>query len=42
MNFNDSITLQLNFRKGKRELVVHAFGKSGDPLVIQTTYKETK
>lgn len=42
MNINDSISLQLTFRKGKRELVVHAFGKSGDPLVIQTTYKETK
>lgn len=42
MNFNGSITLQLSFREGKRELVVIAFGKSGDPLVIQTTYKETK
>jgi hypothetical protein len=42
MNFNDSITLHLAFRKGKREFIVYAFGKSGDPLVIQTTYKETK
>lgn len=42
MNFNGSNTLQLTFRGGKRELVVIAFGKSGDPLVIQTTYKETK
>ena len=42
MNINGSNTLQLTFRAGKRELVVIAFGKSGDPLVIQTTYKETK
>lgn len=42
MNFNGSNTLELSFREGKRELVVIAFGKSGDPLVIQTTYKETK
>ena len=42
MNFNGSRTLRLTFRGTKRELVVIAFGKSGDPLVIQTTYKETK
>lgn len=42
LNFNGSNTLQITYRGGKRELVVIAFGKSGDPLVIQTTYKETK
>jgi hypothetical protein len=42
MNFNGSKSLRLTFRGGKRELLVIAFAKSGDPLVIQTTYKETK
>lgn len=42
MNFNGATTLKLTFKSGKRELIVIAFGKSGDPLVIQTTYRETK
>jgi hypothetical protein len=42
LDFNGSKTLRLTFRGAKRELVVIAFGKSGDPLVIQTTYQETK
>ncbi len=37
-----SDSFHLRFKEGKRELTVIAFGKSGDPLVIQTTYKETK
>jgi hypothetical protein len=42
MNLNGASTLKLTFKSGKRELTVIAFGKSGDPLVIQTTYRETK
>jgi hypothetical protein len=42
MNINGNSSLKLTFREGKRELVVIGFGKSGEPLTIQTTYKETK
>ncbi len=41
-NLNGATTLKLTFKSGKRELTVTAFAKSGDPLVIQTTYWETK
>jgi hypothetical protein len=42
MDLNGNRSLKLTFRGGKRELVMIAFGKSGEPLVIQTTYEETK
>jgi hypothetical protein len=42
MNLNGARSLNLKFRGSKRELTVMAFGKSGDPLVIQTTYRETR
>jgi hypothetical protein len=42
MDLNGNRSLKFTFRGGKRELVMIAFGKSGEPLVIQTTYEETK
>ncbi len=42
MEINGNTSLKLTFKGGKRELVVIAFRKSGDPMVIQTTYRENK
>jgi hypothetical protein len=42
MNLNGTRSFSLKFKDEKRELAVMAFGKSGDPLVIQTTYRELK
>lgn len=41
MDINGNSSLKITFKAGKRELVVIAFRKSGDPMVIQTTYRET-
>lgn len=42
MEINGNSSVKLTFKAGKRQLVVIAFRKPGDPMVIQTTYRESK
>ncbi len=42
MTMNGTGSTTLSYSEGKRMLTINLFGKSGEPLTIQTTYSEKK